>query len=147
MTRTPRREYQLAWKLQKDARIRRERGLEQWKCSQCWAPITYSPRGGNRLLICKDCAPETRFRWLVRRYGVDRHMYDAMYFEQDGKCAIESCDREARCVDHDHRTGTVRGLVCQGCNVALGFIESPAWMNDALDYLSSMSPASAAGVT
>jgi Recombination endonuclease VII len=62
-------------------------------------------------------------------------MFDAMYFEQDGKCAITSCYREAVSVDHDHATGKVRGLVCQGCNVALGFVEDAAWLDCAFDYL------------
>ena len=72
---------------------------------------------------------------MIRRYGVDKQMFEAMYFEQDGKCAIASCTREAKSVDHDHRTRKVRGLVCQGCNVALGFVESARWLTDALQYL------------
>ncbi|MCC9307713.1 endonuclease VII domain-containing protein [Kitasatospora sp. RB6PN24] len=58
-----------------------------------------------------------------------------MYFEQDGQCAVASCVREAKCVDHDHVTGKVRGLLCQGCNVAIGFLESPEWMEGAHGYL------------
>lgn len=72
---------------------------------------------------------------MVRRYGVDRHMFYAMYFEQNGKCLITSCVREARVVDHDHASGLVRGLLCQGCNVAVGFVENPQWMQEAKEYL------------
>lgn len=133
------RQYKATWKREKDKQRRIERGLDQWKCRQCWAVITYRPRGGNRTLVCFDCAPDSRFRSMVRRYGVDQHMFAAMYFDQDGKCAIASCPREARAIDHDHQTGRVRGLVCQGCNVALGFLESPRWMADALAYLAEHS--------
>ena len=47
-----------------------------------------------------------------------------MFISQEGKCAI--CGREeerfARSlhVDHDHKTGQVRGLLCHGCNVGMG---------------------------
>lgn len=62
-------------------------------------------------------------------------MFEAMYFEQDGKCAIPVCRREAKVVDHDHVTGIVRGLLCQGCNVALGFLEDVLWTTGAHEYL------------
>ena len=42
-------------------------------------------------------------------------MYDAMYFDQDGTCLI--CEeKEATDIDHCHKTGQVRGLLCRGCN-------------------------------
>lgn len=62
-------------------------------------------------------------------------MYAAMYFEQDGACAVGPCVREAKVVDHCHATGRVRGLMCQGCNVALGFLEAPGWLASAKAYL------------
>jgi hypothetical protein len=72
---------------------------------------------------------------MVRRYGVDRHMFDAMYFDQSGKCAVESCRREVAVVDHCHRTGRVRGLLCRGCNAAIGFVEDGRWMAGVREYL------------
>lgn len=52
--------------------------------------------------------------------------FDAMLVAQDGVCAI--CQRtcamgRSLSVDHDHQTGMVRGLLCAGCNVALGRFE------------------------
>lgn len=46
-----------------------------------------------------------------------------MFKAQDGKCAICQEDLIRMCVDHDHTTQTVRGLLCYGCNLALGFLE------------------------
>lgn len=45
---------------------------------------------------------------------------DQLLAEQGGKCAIRGCDRTPKTrrfhVDHDHRTGQVRGLVCHWHN-------------------------------
>lgn len=105
------------------------------KCDQCWEVLPPAPGRKYTDRLCKGCAPSEKWRALVRRYGVDKQMYEAMYFDQDGECLIPSCTREAKSVDHDHRTGSVRGLVCQGCNVALGFLEDAAWVEGALQYL------------
>jgi len=46
--------------------------------------------------------------------------------EQDGKCPL--CSRgltvEAGCMDHDHATGRVRGILCRGCNGSEGKIKN-----------------------
>jgi hypothetical protein len=109
---------------------------KRWPCAQCGSSIGWTNGGGGtQKLICDTCAPDSRFRTLVRRYGVDKSMYDAMYFEQNGKCAIPICLREAKSVDHCHTTGAVRGLLCQGCNIAVGFLETPLWLEGASRYL------------
>lgn len=132
-----RRAAKAAWKARRDARVRAALGLHQWPCKQCGSLIDYEPRGGNRMRVCKTCAPDSRFRSMVRRYGVDKQMFDAMYFDQDGRCAIATCSREAKAVDHDHVTGAVRGLLCKGCNVAVGFIETNGWLPAALNYIAA----------
>lgn len=74
------------------------------------------------------------------RYNLSPEEYDAMVAEQDGKCAIcggtETYEHKSLCVDHDHRTGEVRGLLCSRCNKALGaFFDSQALLNSAANYL------------
>lgn len=96
---------------------------------------TTGQRPNRHLQVCKDCAPSARFRSLVKLYGVDKHMFDAMYFEQDGSCAIPSCEREAVAVDHCHATGRVRGLLCISCNATIGFVETAGWLRSVEDYL------------
>lgn len=64
-----------------------------------------------------------------------------MLSRQGGKCAICRGDnkyqREQRfSVDHDHETGKIRGLLCNHCNVMIGWAkESPEVLEAAADYL------------
>lgn len=68
---------------------------------------------------------------LKRMYGITLEEYNQMKQEQNGKCAICSCEEKFKqnekiknlCVDHDHKTGEIRGLLCHRCNIALSVIE------------------------
>ena len=61
----------------------------------------------------------TRNYHLRRRYGITAEHFDQMFAEQGGLCAI--CrEAPAEHVDHNHRSGRVRGLLCFNCNGALG---------------------------
>lgn len=60
-----------------------------------------------------------------RAYGLTPEAYAALLAEQDGGCAIcgqAAAPNAALHVDHDHRTGEVRGLLCGHCNRALGLM-------------------------
>lgn len=76
----------------------------------------------------------------LRKYGMKKAGYDRLLYLQDGVCAI--CKRPQKgakrlAVDHDHRTGVVRGLLCDACNHAIGEMEdSPARLRCAARYLS-----------
>jgi hypothetical protein len=59
---------------------------------------------------------------LKRLYGISLDEFEKMKFEQGGLCAVTGCGNNAVAVDHCHATGRVRGLLCNGCNAALGFI-------------------------
>jgi hypothetical protein len=61
----------------------------------------------------------TREYHLRRRYGIGQAEVDAMLAEQGGLCAACRTDAAVH-VDHDHRTGQVRGMLCFLCNQALG---------------------------
>lgn len=97
---------------------------EQWParrrwCSGCqWmVPMWYVQ--GTR---CKACESHASYsRHLKAEYGIDYEFYLAMYHFQGGRCYI--CRRQPLkrrlAVDHDHKTGAVRGLLCSGersCN-------------------------------
>jgi hypothetical protein len=56
---------------------------------------------------------------LQRRYGIGQVDVDRMLAEQGGTCAV--CDKpDPEHVDHDHKPGAVRGMLCFNCNQALG---------------------------
>lgn len=74
-----------------------------------------------------------RSGYLKRKYGIDGRQYDAMVVAQCGACMI--CIRvpsKPLLVHHDHKTGTVIGLVCYSCNTAMGLLgDDPALMRRA----------------
>jgi hypothetical protein len=61
----------------------------------------------------------------VRKYGITLEEVFAMRDDQGNRCAICGVPFVdiAYHIDHDHATGKVRGLLCQGCNLMLGWIE------------------------
>lgn len=53
--------------------------------------------------------------------------YEKMLEKQGNKCClcgIEFNNKKITHVDHDHETGLVRGILCIGCNIAVGFFEN-----------------------
>ena len=87
---------------------------------------------------------------LKYKYGITNKDYDLILKSQNGTCAIcdgENSTREkgthnnksvamALSVDHNHKTGKVRGLLCNGCNTSLGkFKDDPVLLQKAIKYL------------
>lgn len=71
---------------------------------------------------------------LKNEFGLSIEQFDAMLAAQNGVCAI--CKRpdptRQLSVDHDHKTGRVRQLLCNRCNPALGYVQ------DDVEILKSM---------
>lgn len=83
-------------------------------------------RAANAAKLKKDKLDWYRFK----RYGVTAAEYEHMLLTQKGHCAICGEDppahRDGRAklaVDHCHKTGKVRGLLCAWCNAALGYLK------------------------
>jgi hypothetical protein len=68
---------------------------------------------------------ENRNRQLLCRYGITAAQYDTMLAAQNGVCFIckQPPKRQPLYVDHNHKTGEVRKLLCAGCNSAVGHID------------------------
>lgn len=72
------------------------------------------------------------------KYGLTIDAYDAMIKEQHGVCAIcgQPPQQQGFHIDHDHKAGAVRGLLCKKCNAGLGFFQdNPATLQSAIYYL------------
>jgi recombination endonuclease VII len=64
-------------------------------------------------------------RHIYERYGMTKEHYEALYEAQGGLCYIckrATGRRRKLAVDHDHKTGYVRGLLCSPCNNILAHI-------------------------
>ena len=57
---------------------------------------------------------------LKAKYGISLDDYTAMHERQQGCCDICGTADERLVVDHNHRTGRVRGLLCHLCNAMIG---------------------------
>lgn len=105
-------------------------------CPKCERdkPVDEFPRKGNyrngekRYGYCKPChSAYQRTQTLRRRFNLTPEDYEALLTTQDGLCAVclRPPGKMRLAVDHDHRSGLVRGLLCPTCNYAIGF-----WKDD-----------------
>lgn len=100
-------------------------------------------------LYSKRTPEDNKNAFMKSVYGITLDQYEVLLEKQDGVCAI--CLRPERrksryggtCrlhVDHDHKTGKLRGLLCSTCNFAIGGMnDSPELLRAAADYLEAHS--------
>ena len=110
---------------------------------------------------CKECRNKSRKeiysktdnfqraarRGILKKFNMTLNEYDELLEKQNGVCAI--CGEINKhgwrlAVDHDHRTGKIRGLLCHYCNVALGQVnENVNTLSKMITYLTTHSRAMA----
>ena len=90
----------------------------------------------------RQVGPEARRASRLRaKYGMSAEEFDGLLESQGGRCAIcpaEVGDKRGLplYVDHCHRTGAIRGLLCADCNFGIGkFHDDPALLIRAAEYL------------
>jgi len=87
---------------------------------------------------CKSCRIEIQ---RYKKLGVCNVKYEEMLAKQKGVCAVCGCKLESSrytklCVDHNHTTGKIRGLLCTACNTAIGLMkDSTHRLANAIAYL------------
>jgi hypothetical protein len=94
-----------------------------------WVPKNDTPERKARRAL------NNRFNRWLRRYGVTKEEFIGMFQNQEGLCAVcarllcfacpERCVSGA-CIDHDHGTGKVRGILCASCNEGIGKLRDSA---------------------
>lgn len=100
------------------------------------------------VMVCLDSDPEKlrqrqarrRSACLMRKYSITPEQWDEIFEAQDRCCAI--CKSvtpryvDGWHVDHDHKTGKVRGILCQPCNHLLGKAKDDiSFLYKVIDYL------------
>lgn len=132
------------------------------KCSKCdtWLPFNdfaLSRKNKDGLHHwCKECCSEQRKRTItpeierkgnLRRVGCTPQQYDRMFEAQGGVCYVckqpetrkrpwsKNGEINPLAVDHDHKTGEARALLCSHCNTCLGKMnEDPERIRALADY-------------
>jgi len=99
--------------------------------------------------FCKNCYNEdpsrsSKYRKnfeLNRKYGIDINKFTELFNNQNNKCKLCESEiprgtRKKWCVDHCHKTGKIRGIICNNCNLGLGvFDDNINYLNKAIEYL------------
>lgn len=91
-------------------------------CAKCGTNRQERFFQGQRGRVCRNCRrtrsrTNTRNRRIFETYGLFEYEYDALLESQGGVCAICKQSRKYNlAVDHCHKTGRIRGLLCKLCN-------------------------------
>jgi hypothetical protein len=102
-------------------------------------------RSDGLSVYCRTCNQAYRAEWintprakeiatrsrLRREYGISLEEMRSLVIKQENRCAIcgrlfNGVDPDVPCVDHDHQTSAVRGLLCRPCNLGLGHFKDSA---------------------
>lgn len=118
------------------------------RCRFCGAVIDVNDHA-KKVFCSKSCRDQERLSrqrednrlgHLKRTFGITPEQFEEMLHRQGRKCAIcggvwQEATRNWT-VDHDHKTGKVRGILCQNCNAGIGMLgDDPATLRAALRYL------------
>lgn len=129
-------------------------GLDSW-CYSCRNAVNYA-RGlipgvktqqkVNRLIKIDTNPRAHKNKVLKQKFGLTIEDYEKILYAQNGKCAVCKKPETARdsrrgklkdlAVDHCHKTGAIRGLLCDRCNTSLGkFEDNVTYLQEAVAYL------------
>lgn len=95
--------------------------MSRKRCVDC--EYRYAVGKSPRCTVCRKrrTRRQTHNAHLKRTYGISIAEYDIMFAAQDGKCFAcgGGTSKNFLAVDHSHKTGEVRGLLCARCNKVL----------------------------
>ena len=108
------------------------------RCKECQSTYTKAWR--------KENLDKTRKYFIKNRYGISVEEYNSMLREQMDACSIcitvfPGGKRDVFYIDHDHKTGNVRGLLCRNCNLMIGYAKDDTdILREAVRYLERSQP-------
>jgi hypothetical protein len=123
------------------------------KCGKLKSTSEFYKRGDRKNCLrpeCKNCHKKAMKKYnkknyilfhergIAKRYNLTLEQYADLKNEYNNKCAIcgKTCKNKRLCVDHDHKTGKIRGMLCHLCNRGLGhFQDNPELLDKAINYL------------
>ena len=140
-------------------KTKREKLLEEGKsyCPKCdkikftkdFSADKYTAFGVS--IYCKECKKvksksryiryRDRYRNYVlkKKFGITLQEYIDLFDKQGKKCAVcgkENKNKKPFPLDHCHKTGKVRGILCSQCNSGIGlFYDNVAFLKSAIEYL------------
>jgi hypothetical protein len=143
------------WKKRTAADISIERITNTRECRECAAvkPLAAFREHARTCRVCNNLKqnqrPKTlatrRYLWLYhiqKNYGLSEAAWEVLLVSHSGRCGacgralMEGRGQDGGHIDHNHETGEVRGILCAGCNNALGFAdEDPALLRALAHYL------------
>lgn len=111
------RAYQQRWYRRNRKRVLRK--------TRIWQAKNARRVKARRRVWLRENRDKTRAQRLRFHYGITPNEYDALLKRQRGVCAVchRPPDERFFCIDHDHKTGRVRGLLHRRCNLLVGQLE------------------------
>lgn len=100
----------------------------------------HTKNGKNRYINRRHRALAYALDVALKKYGMTHEEYLKMFEAQGGACSIcgRTPPKNRLAIDHCHKTGRVRGLLCGACNTGLGlFRDDVALLRAATQYLQS----------
>lgn len=119
------------------------RGGYRSRCKSCRAKYQKEHRGTGELSPKQIRNKSSDYNRLIqRKYGINIKQKNKILKNQNNRCAVckslfinnEKCRSDH--IDHCHKTGMVRGILCRSCNLGLGlFRDNTEFLETAIKYL------------
>lgn len=119
-----RKVYQMDWSKNNQDKVKLKRKVYYLKNSAALQDKRREREKNNPEKSKQQRAIYARRYLLKSKYGLTETSYEKIFDSQQGKCAICGLKSEKVLrVDHNHKTGRIRSLLCDRCNIKLGYYE------------------------
>lgn len=116
------------------------RGVRSFRCEVCQQSSKNLKAVEYRRENKNSISERGKKSWRKTQYGLSEERFQMLKLAQFDRCGI--CRKEfdesqhGAQIDHDHKTGVIRGLLCVKCNMGLGYFDdSEHSLQSAIEYL------------